>query len=58
MCDSLLLQGHAELVIGGGELHQGLLDPEGGVPHVPILVPTLTHQFSEPGQNLNPNLKH
>ena len=56
MCDSLLLQGHAELVVGGRELHQGLLDPEGGVPHVTVLVPALTHQLGEPGHNLKKNI--
>ena len=56
VCDSLLLQGHAELVVGGRELHQGLLDPEGGVPHVTVLVPALAHQLCEPGHNLKEKL--
>ena len=49
---SVLLQSHAELVVGGRQLHQGLLDPEGGVAHLAVLVPALSHQCSETGQNL------
>ena len=49
---SVLLQSNPELVVGGRQLHQGLLDPEGGVAHLAVLVPALGHQRRQTGQNL------
>ena len=49
---SVLLKAQPELVVRGGELHQRLLDPEGGVPDLAVLMPALDHQLPEPRQDL------